>query len=64
MNKYLLQDVTDNVIPVTIVYADDKLKALLKAMEGIIKDKILSIEDVCESLGISLEEITNIRTYE
>jgi len=64
MNEYLLQDATDNVIPVTIIYADDKLKALLKAIKGIIEDKILSIEDVCESLGISLEEIINIKTYE
>lgn len=64
MNNYLLQDITDNVIPLSIVKADNKLEALLKALEGLLKDEILTIEDICESIGISLEEITNIKTYE
>lgn len=64
MNNYLLQDITDNVIPLSIVKADNKLEALLKALEGLLKDEILTIEDICESVGISLEEITNIKTYE
>ena len=64
MNKYLLQDATDNVIPLSIVKADNKLEALLKALEGIVKDEILTVEDICENMGISIEEITNIKTYE
>lgn len=64
MNNYLLQDITDNVIPLSIVKADNKLEALLKALEGLLKDEILTIEDICESIGVSLEEITNIKTYE
>jgi thiaminase len=64
MNNYLLQDITDNVIPLSIVKADNKLEALFKALEGLLKDEILTIEDICESIGISLEEITNIKTYE
>ena len=64
MNNYLLQDIMDNVIPLSIVKADNKLEALLKALEGLLKDEILTIEDICESIGISLEEITNIKTYE
>jgi len=64
MNNYLLQDITDNVIPLSIVKADNKLGALLKLLEGLVKDEILTIEDICDSIGISLEEITNIKTYE
>ena len=64
MNNYLLQDTTDNVIPLSIVKADNKLEALCKALEGIVKDEILTVEDICENMGISIEEITNIKTYE
>ena len=64
MNNYLLQDATDNVIPLSIIKANNKLEALLKALEGIVKDEILTVEDICENLGISLEEFTNINTYE
>lgn len=64
MNNYLLQDATDNVIPLSIIKADNKLEALCKALKGIVKDEILTVEDICENLGISLEEFTNINTYE
>jgi len=64
MNNYLLQDTTDEVIPLSIIKADNKLEALLKALEGIVKDEILTVEDICENMGISIEEITNIKTYE
>ena len=64
MNNYLLQDITDNVIPLSIVKADNKLEALLKVLKGIVRDEILTVEDICEEIGISLEEFTNIKTYE
>lgn len=64
MNNYLLQDTTDNVIPLSIVKANNKLEALLKTLKGIVKDEILTVEDICEQIGISLEEFTNIKTYE
>jgi thiaminase len=64
MNNYLLQDTTDNVIPLSIVKADNKLEALCKALEGIVKDEILTVEDICENLGISLDKFDDIKTYE
>ena len=64
MNKYLLRDTTDNVIPITVVIADNKIDALCKSIKGILQDEILSIEDICDNLGISLEEFDEINTYE
>ena len=64
MNKYLLQDVTEGVIPITVVVAEDKTEALCKAIKGLILDEILTIEDICENLGISLNEFDEIKTYE
>jgi hypothetical protein len=64
MNKYLLQDVTDGVIPITVVVAEDKTEALCKAIKGLILDEILTIEDICENLGMSLNEFDEIKTYE
>lgn len=64
MNKYLLQDVTNGVIPITVVVAEDKTEALCKAIKGLILDKILTIEDICENLGMSLNEFDEIKTYE
>ena len=64
MNKYLLQDVTEGVIPITVVVAEDKTEALCKAIKGLILDEILTIEDICENLGMSLNEFDEIKTYE
>ena len=64
MNKYLLQDVNDDVIPMTVVIAENKTEALCKAIKGIISDKILTVEDICENLGISLDEFEELKTYE
>ena len=64
MNKYLLQDVTEGVIPITVIVAEDKTEALCKAIKGLILDEILTIEDICENLGISLNEFDEIKTYE
>ena len=64
MNKYLLQDVTEGVIPITVVVAEVKTEALCKAIKGLILDEILTIEDICENLGISLNEFDEIKTYE
>lgn len=64
MNKYLLQDVTEDVIPITVVVAEDKTEALCKAIKGLILDEILTVEDICENLGMSLNEFDEIKTYE
>ena len=64
MNKYLLQDATDGVIPITVVVAEDKTEALCKAIKGLMLDEILTIEDICENLGMSLNEFDEIKTYE
>ena len=64
MNKYLLQDATDGVIPITVVVAEDKMEALCKAIKGLILDEILTVEDICENLGMSLNEFDEIKTYE
>jgi hypothetical protein len=64
MNKYLLQDATDGVIPITVVVAEDKTEALCKAIKGLILDEILTVEDICENLGMSLNEFDEIKTYE
>ena len=65
MNKYLLQDVTtEGVIPITVIIAEDKTEALCKAIKGLILDEILTIEDICENLGMSLNEFDEIKTYE
>ena len=66
MGKYLLQDVSeDDFLPLTIVYAENKLEALIKSIKGMIKDEILTIEDICDNLGISLSEFDSVvKTYE
>ena len=64
MNKYLLQDINDDVIPMTVVIAENKTEALCKAIKGIISDNILTIEDICEQLGISLDKFEELKTYE
>lgn len=64
MNKYLLQDVTEDVIPITVIVAEDKTEALCKAIKGLILDEILTVEDICENLGMSLNEFDEIKTYE
>ena len=64
MNKYLLQDINDDVIPMTVVIAENKTEALCKAIKGLISDNILTIEDICEQLGISLDKFEEIKTYE
>lgn len=64
MNKYLLQDTNDYAIPITIVIAENKTEALCKAIKGIISDKILTVEDICENLGISLDKFEELKTYE
>ena len=64
MNKYLLQDTNDYAVPITVVIAENKTEALCKAIKGIISDKILTIEDICENLGISLDEFEELKTYE
>lgn len=64
MNKYLLQDATDGVIPIIVVVAEDKTEALCKAIKGLMLDEILTIEDICENLGMSLNEFDEIKTYE
>lgn len=64
MDKYLLQYTNDFVIPLTIIVAEDKTEALCKAIKGLILDEILTIEDICEDLGISLNEFDEIKTYE
>lgn len=64
MNKYLLQDVNDDVIPMTVVIAENKTEALYKAIKGIVSDNFLTVEDICENLGISLDEFEELKTYE
>jgi hypothetical protein len=64
MDKYLLQDTSDCVIPLTIIVAEDKTEALCKAIKGVISDNILTVEDICENLGISLDKFDDIKTYE
>jgi hypothetical protein len=64
MNKYLLQDINDDVIPMTVVIAENKTEALCKAIKGIVSDNFLTVEDVCENLGISLDEFEELKTYE
>ena len=64
MNNYLLIDLEDGSIPLTRIIAEDKTDALCKAIKGLITDKILTVEDICESLSIELKEITNMTTYE
>ena len=65
MNKYLLQDVTsEGVIPITVVIAEDKTEALCKVIKGLILDEILTVEDICENLEMSLNEFDEIKTYE
>ena len=64
MNKYLLQDINDDVIPMTVVIAENKTEALCKAIKGIILDNFLTVEDVCENLGISLDKFEELKTYE
>ena len=64
MNKYLLQDINDDVIPMTVVIAENKTEALCKAIKGIVSDNFLTIEDICENLGISLDEFEELKTYE
>jgi thiaminase len=64
MNKYLLQDVNDDVIPMTVVIAENKTEALCKAIKGIVSDNFLTVEDICENLGISLDEFEELKTYE
>jgi hypothetical protein len=64
MDKYLLQDTNDFVIPLTIIVAEDKTEALCKAIKGLILDEILTIEDICENLGMSLNKFDEIKTYE
>lgn len=64
MNKYLLQDINDDVIPMTVVIAENKTEALCKAIKGIVSDNFLTVEDICENLGISLNEFEELKTYE
>lgn len=64
MNNYLLIDLEDGSIPLTRVVAEDMVDALCKAIKGLTTDKILTVEDICESLAIELKEITNMTTYE
>jgi thiaminase len=64
MNKYLLQDINDDVIPMTVVIAENKTEALCKAIKGIVSDNFLTVEDICENLGISLDEFEELKTYE
>lgn len=64
MNKYLLQDTTDGVIPMTVVIAENKVEALCKVIKGLISDDILTDEDICEDLGISLDKFEELKTYE
>ena len=63
MNDYLLIDKED-AIPLTRVVAQTKEEALWKTIKGLVKDKILTVEDICESLSIELREITDMTTYE
>jgi len=64
MNKYLLRDINDDVIPMTVVIAENKNEALCKAIKGIISDNIITVEDICENLGISLNKFEELKTYE
>ena len=64
MNKYLLQDIDDDTIPLTVVIAENKAEALCKVIKGIISDNIITAEDICENLGISLDEFEELKTYE
>lgn len=63
MNDYLLIDKED-AIPLTRVVAQTKEEALWKAIKGLVEDKILTVEDICESLSIELREFTDMNTYE
>lgn len=64
MNKYLLQDINDDLIPMTIVIAENKTEALCKTIKGLISDNILNVEDICENLGIALDKFEELKTYE
>jgi len=64
MNKYLLQDINDGVIPMTVVIAENKTEALCKAIKGLVLDGILTDEDICENLGVSLYKFEELKTYE
>lgn len=65
MNTYLLIDKEDeSVIPLTRIIAEDEIDALSKAIRGMLNDNILTVEDICECLGINLKEITDVTTYE
>lgn len=64
MNDYLLIDITENTIPLTRIVAQTKEEALCKAIKGLIKDEILTVDDICEELGIELREVNNMTTYE
>lgn len=64
MNTYLLIDKDEGVIPLTRIIAEDEIDALSKAIRGILNDNILTVEDICECLGINLKEITDVTTYE
>ena len=65
MNNYLLIDLEDGSIPLTRIIAEDKEQALGKALEGLIKDKYLTVEGVCEDLGIELKEFPEeLKVYE
>jgi hypothetical protein len=67
MNTYLLLDVAEDKItsvPICRIIASDIEEALLKAITGMVKDKILSISDICECLDIDIKDITELNTYE
>jgi hypothetical protein len=62
MTNYLLIDLVDERL--TKVVADSDIEALCKAIKGLINDKIITLEEVCEDLNIKIKDITNIYTYE
>ena len=65
MKDYILIDKEEEeTIPLTRVVAEDELDALLKTIRGLINDKQLTVEDICENLAIELREITNMTIYE
>ena len=64
MNKYLLRDTTDSCIPITVVIAENEIDAICKSIKGILQDKFLTVEDICDNLGVSLEKFDEIKTYE
>ena len=63
MNNYLFID-NENTIPLITVVAEDKLDALCKYIKGLIKDEILSLGDICDSLNIELREFSDLKNYE